>query len=176
MKEEIWKDVPGYEGLYQVSSHGRIMNKVGYIMTPRISNSGYQRISLWINGIYHPFSVHRLVAKVYVPNPLCKEQVNHIDGNKLNNCADNLEWVTQSENMKHAVRTGLQKKYYGREHSNSRPIAQFSLDGKLIKTFECAKRAAEELGVAQGNISKCARGEMNKSYGFKWLYLDGSSN
>ncbi len=118
---ETWKDVKGYEGIYQVSSHGRVkslarvVNDIfGEHMTEEIimhpgKGKHYYHVRLCKNGAKETTSVHRLVAKTFIRNPDNKPCVNHIDGNKLNNHVENLEWVTYSENIQHAIRTGLKK-------------------------------------------------------------------
>lgn len=111
---EIWKDIKGFEGKYQVSNIGRVKSlsrfhnngNVGYIRKEKISATsiacGYMRCSLWADNKPTEAKIHRLVAEHFLDKPEDKDYVNHIDGNKLNNCVDNLEWVTPSENMKHA--------------------------------------------------------------------------
>ena len=127
--KEIWTDVEGYEGLYQVSNLGRVKtlskkhwcasrttSKKWYYMAKekvlkgQISNAGYRLVGLTKDLKCKVYSVHRLVAIAFIPNPNMKEQVNHKDGDKLNNNVDNLEWATRSENTIHALRSGLMKK------------------------------------------------------------------
>jgi hypothetical protein len=107
MEKEIWKDVKGYEGLYQVSNLGRIKSIIrkGKIL----SNKSHRYISVifYKNKLRKNIRVHRLVAGAFIPNPENKPQVNHIDGNKKNNNVNNLEWNTQLENIRHAYRTGI---------------------------------------------------------------------
>lgn len=117
MKEQ-WKPVKGFEGKYIVSNLGNVMslprtilNRLGreytvdgFTLSKRISDTGYENVYL---GNSASKSVHRLVAEAFVQNPNRFSEVNHIDGNKKNNCASNLEWVTHSENIKHALETGL---------------------------------------------------------------------
>ena len=110
LQGEEWVPVPDYEN-YHVSNFGRtksFYNDQVKILKPAL-NRQYLFVYLYKDGKGQNFRVHRLVAQLFVPNPSNKPQVNHIDGNKLNNHVSNLEWVTNSENMRHAVDTGLQK-------------------------------------------------------------------
>lgn len=116
---EIWKDIEGYENLYQVSTYGRIkslshINNLGRlrpecILGIRLSDRGYHSAVLYNNGKPKSFRVHQLVARAFIPNPNNKPHVNHLDGVKGNNLVENLEWVTISENAKHAFKTGLNR-------------------------------------------------------------------
>lgn len=135
IKEE-WRDVVGYEGYYQVSNFGqvrsvdRIIEHHGYkqfwhgkLITKNKYNytkpNLYILVSLNRGGVSNIKGVHRLVAEAFIPNPENKEQVNHKDGNKHNNCITNLEWVTRSENISHAWKIGLQPKDYSQLKSSS---------------------------------------------------------
>lgn len=97
---------------YTVSEAGVIRNKQGKEIARQVARNGYERVELWENGKGKKFLVHRLVAAAFVPNPEGKPDVNHIDGEKLNNSAANLEWVTQRENQLHAYSVGLQKGHH----------------------------------------------------------------
>lgn len=121
MNEE-WKDIKGYEGLYQISNFGRVKSlarTIKYrqytketdekIMKLILNKRGYLYAHLCKNGKYKWYRVHRLVAEAFVDNPYHKEQVNHIDRNVLNNKSTNLEWCTNEENMKHAKETGFRR-------------------------------------------------------------------
>lgn len=121
-QNEIWKDAPGYEGYYQVSNLGNIKSLSRYvnhgsykyfrnsrIRKPFIAG-GYYQLTLDIDGQHSNEMIHRLVAKAFIDNPENHPYVNHKDGNKLNNCVDNLEWCTASDNAKHAVKLGLIRK------------------------------------------------------------------
>jgi hypothetical protein len=116
---EIWKDIIGYEGLYQVSNYGRVKSldkvvkckgnktKLNKSKIKKIYQHRYNQVHLTDGKIEKCHKVCRLVAKAFIPNPQNKLTVNHIDGNKLNDCVSNLEWATHSENLKHAYATGL---------------------------------------------------------------------
>ena len=110
LPHEIWRDICGYEGLYQVSIYGRI--KSFHKKKPRIfkdfkSRQGYIMVSLYKNGSYKTYRTHIFVGRIFISNPDNKPQINHIDGDKANNCIWNLEWTTGKENMRHASQMGL---------------------------------------------------------------------
>lgn len=129
LPNEIWRDivddVVDYEGKYQVSNFARVRSfhrdKIK-IIKPDIIHTGYLRVLLYKDGKTKSYYVHVLVAKAFVPNPDNKRQVNHIDGDKSNNCVDNLEWTTPSENIAHAFETGLRKS--GCEHFRAKLTAE----------------------------------------------------
>lgn len=187
--EEIWEDIINFEDSYQVSSLGRIRSKTrkincangatrtikGKIINPQKQNSGYLTVGLWKNNICHTTLIHRLVAQAFIPNPDSLPDVNHKDGNKHNNELSNLEWCTKTENMLHAVRTGImdnQRKIVGQNNIKikSKPVLQFSLDGKFIQEFSSVNEVCRLFGYKQGAISNVCRGERNRAYGFKWRY------
>lgn len=166
MNNEIWKDIPNYEGLFQVSNQGRIKSLKrtvirGYksqlktvpekIRTLSIDKDGYYRLSLSKNNKRKNYFVHRLVALAFLDNPNNYKTVNHIDGNKKNCFLENLEWASFSQNEKHAFRIGLKKpsgaaiKYI--------PISQFTKEGVFIKSFKSVSQARKETKV--NNISAC---------------------
>jgi len=111
---EIWKDIKEYEGLYRVSNLGNVKSwhthktgKKGKCLSPKLTPSGYYKVNLYKDHIQKTFSIHQLVANEFIPNKENKKGVNHIDGNKLNNRLNNLEWATDLENMTHAIKNGL---------------------------------------------------------------------
>ena len=125
--KEIWKDIQGYEGMYQVSSHGRVRslnyNKTGLegIMSFNDNGTGYLQVYLTKNKKSKKVLVHRLVAMTFIDKIEGKNFVNHIDGNKTNNHVENLEWCTKSENQQHAYDTGLiSKEKLSRAHAGNK--------------------------------------------------------
>lgn len=183
--EEEWRDIKWCEW-YQVSNLGRVRNHDGRILSLREVNSGY--LVVLLKKYHKGRTVHRLVAETFIPNPYNKEQVNHIDGNKHNNCISNLEWCTPSENMQHAKNI-LGIKYWRNNHgfpvgegnpSNKR-IVQLDIRGNFIREWCSATEAARTLNIPQASISKCALTLGNhthqgrntfQSRGFKWMFLD----
>lgn len=108
MTEELFVMVPGYNDRYLVSNRGRILSlNSGAEMAQYVQKNGYATVKLRAHNVKMTFLVHRLVASAFVPNPNGLAEVNHIDGDKLNNSAENLEWVTHSQNMKHSIEVGL---------------------------------------------------------------------
>lgn len=157
---EIWKDIPGYEGYYQVSNMGqvkslsRLVPHLGheYLRKGRIrklqENQGYLCVTLNKNSVSKSFGVHQLVALAFIPNPGDRPFVNHIDGNKRNNCLDNLEWVTAQENILHAIATGLvdveQCKINGRKSIDA--VATRVLCEDTGEVFESQAEVCRQLG------------------------------
>ena len=190
MEKEIWKDVVGYENLYQVSNLGRIKSKERLvnqrygkrivkekILSPFISNSGYYAIVLHkTRPIFKLKYIHRLVANAFLPNKNNLEQVNHKDGNKLNNNISNLEWCSRSDNMKHAIKIGLFSQDIVNERIKQmnkivrKPILQIK-NGKIIAEYESTVLAGKQFTKnADRNISACARGLLPSAYGYQWKY------
>lgn len=125
LPDEIWRNIDGYDGKYQVSNLARVRslhNGKVKIIKLDIIHTGYLRITLYKDGKTKNHYVHVLVAKAFIPNPENKPYVNHRDGNKQNNAIENLEWVTGSENILHAYETGLKKK--GCEHGRAKLTAE----------------------------------------------------
>ena len=116
---EQWEFVQDFEN-YLISTLGNVKTVNGKPKKIVYDNKGYGRVELWKNNKGKKFRVHRLVAETFIPNPLGKEQVNHIDGNKKNNCVSNLEWVTPKENIKHAIENNLSSIKYGSKNLSSK--------------------------------------------------------
>lgn len=173
--QEIWKDIEGYEGLYQVSNFGRVksLNKYHHkreqILKPNLKSDGYYETSLSKNSKPKWVRTHRLVAQAFIPNPENKPQINHKDGNKLNNCIENLEWVTNKENIDHAIAMGLEK-LNGHENPNAKPVDQYDLDGNFIRHWKCIKYASEELKIHQSKISMVCNNHSKTAGGYIWKF------
>jgi len=191
MKEE-WKDIPGFEGLYQASSIGRlrsvdriIINKNGkrYKHKGKIKNSFdsdtgygiYKKTILRKNGQYISLWTHRLIAMTFIPNTENKPFINHINGNPSDNRVENLEWCTPKENNIHARDVlghdfSIGIRYKGATHIQSKKVKQISpKTGKIIKIWDSVSDA--QRAKIASNISMCANGKLSTSGGFKWEYL-----
>ena len=185
--EEIWKEVPGYEGLYEVSNLGRVKSckktvirsngrKISFpekIMKPSVNHKGYLIIDLRKNGKRSGGFVHRLVGKDFIDNPFNKEQINHKNGNKEDNCVQNLEWVTNQENMAHAYKS-LGRTNKAASESRKRIVEQLNGDGSIVNIFESIKEAYEKTGI--NNISAVCRGVRPSAGGYKWRYSTGKGS
>lgn len=131
MKKQ-WKEVPGYEGSYWVNTNGAIKSK-RKILTPILDSGGYAQVTLYKDGSGKICLVHRIVAKAFIENKQSKYAVNHIDNNRSNNEASNLEWVTRTENMQHAA---VQNRMPGRKGENTHLAKLSELDVKEIRKLD----------------------------------------
>ena len=166
-ENEIWKEVniDGYR-TYEVSNLGNVRNSDTDELLALSTKNGYKYITLRRkNNKDKSFRVHRLVAITFIPNdnPKRKRYVNHKDGNKTNNKVSNLEWITPSNNSKHAIENGLIKRLVRKVH-------QYDQEGNLIKTFNSIKEASKEIGINSTTISAVCRGRMKLAGGFIWQY------
>lgn len=168
--EEIWKDIKGYEGLYQVSNLGRVKSLRRNIILKQGITCGYERVVLYTNNSYKNFLIHRLVAHAFIPNPDNLPQVNHIDENKLNNCADNLEWCDSKYNSSYGTRRKRISQRLLNNKNKSKIVLQYSLEGIFIKEWKSTRDAQRNLGFNQSYISKCCRGKQAYAYGYIWKY------
>lgn len=192
---EVWKDVKGYEGLYQVSNLGRVKSFDCYVNYKNIKKrlikgkllipvtiKGHSRVVLYKNQKRENRFVHRLVAEAFKPNPENKPYIDHINTSPWDNAVWNLEWVTSKENqnnpltLKHfsEAKKG-EKNYwygkYGKDHHRSKPIMQFNLNGNFIKEWECIYEIERELGIKHNNIIKVCKGERKTAGGYVWKYV-----
>lgn len=165
MTEEFWKDIKGYEGLYQVSNLGRVKSlKRGSerILKPRVKSSGYIEVVLYKNSKPKNIRVNRLVAQTFIPNPEDKPQVNHIDEDKTNNMVSNLEWVTAKENMNHGTRNErISKKIKVIDIANGEYNYYYS-------TRECGRK----LGLNPPSITNCLKGRLRQTGGYMFEYAN----
>ena len=166
---EIWKDIEGYEEQYEISSFGRIRNKHTQQILKGDKNSiGYRRV--WLNSpVKKRFFVHRLVAYHFVDGYREELVVNHKDGNKQNNKAENLEWVSRSENDLHAFKLGLRKVYPSQFRKK---IESFDLTThQKIKTYQNVEECVKDLKVARSNIYNCCNGKQLSCRGVGLRYV-----
>ena len=173
---EVWKDIEGYEGLYQASTYGRIRsldrrdcrgNRIkGTIIKPRSINSGYFIVHIRDrNGKRKGALVHRLVALTFIEQHEGKTQVDHIDENKKNNAVENLRWATPKENTNHG--TGIKRAAMSR----SKPVKQMTDDGLFLRAFSSSAEAHRQTGASQGAISSCCKGKQAHAGGYRWAYV-----
>ena len=174
MNEE-WRDIKGYEGLYQVSNLGRVKSLKNNIILKAESDrngKGYLCVNLGRNN--HK-KIHRLVAEAFIENPLNKKEVNHIDGNTKNNAVTNLEWLTHQENCLHyTYQLGQHNKQY-----KMRKVDMIGIDGKVIKSFPSISSAVrwlkENTNLNEAHATSISAVCLNKKsyvYGFKWKYRE----
>lgn len=170
--KEIWKDIHGYEGLYQVSNLGRVKSfrasaKLGspkeYILKASLINSGYEVVTLYKKDKREKFQVHRLVASEFLENPNNFPCVNHKDENKLNNRADNLEWCSYLYNNNYG--TARIRSVYTR----AKPITQKTIDGLPLATYQSLHIAANLLGYEYSNLKNWCKNGMGG--GYSWEYV-----
>lgn len=162
---EIWAPIEGYDK-YRVSNYGRVKSfcKVKEkILKPSLSRAGYLVCDLQIKDKQKPFGVHRLVAKAFIPNPENKPQVNHLDGCRWNSCLSNLEWVTASENLQHAVQTGLMKT--GEEHHRSKLTNEQVVYIRENPDRLTCEALAEKFGVDRATIIYIQLGKTYRNVG-----------
>lgn len=169
MTEEIWKDIKGYEGLYQVSDLGRVKSfkrDSERILKPLTKTTGYKSVTLSNKQVKHQsINVHRLVADAFIPNPDNKPQVNHIDEDKTNNMVSNLEWVTAKENANHG--TAIERR---KQHPNSHCNRKKIVCTTTSDEYSSISEAANELNLSAGNIINVVRGRYKQTGGYTFEY------
>ena len=168
--KEIWKDIEGYEGLYQVSNMGRVKSlgnnktRKEKILKSSKNNRGYLCVNLYKDGLVKNYLIHRLVASAFIDNPNNLPQVNHKDENPKNNYGDNLEYCDSKYNMNYGTRTERVAK------AKSIPILQFTLDGEFIRKWDSIADVEKELGFNHSSINMCCKGKYKNAYGYRWSY------
>ena len=201
-EKEIWKDIEGFEGMYQVSNMGNVkslertvwcgLNGGLYktvherILKPR-KDRGYLRVRLYKDGKSRWYLVHQLVAIAFCENPEGYTEVNHIDEDKTNNCAKNLEYCSRSYNMTYNGRANkvgkkVAEKLRGRKQSEEhikkraekhcKPVLAIDKITGLILKFVSSREAEKETGIPHGNICACCTGKRNSAGGFYWMFAN----
>ena len=189
---EVWKPIKGYSN-YLISNLGRVKSKERYVNTvygakrkvkeriikPVNDSRGYYVVSLYNeSGKSKPKLIHRLVAEAFLDNPNNYPVINHINGDKKDNRAENLEWCTQSHNIKEAFRIGTANptwfKKYGKNHNRAKKVNQYDLDGNFIRTWDCIKEASDKLNICSSGIVMCCKNnkKYNNAGGFIWKYIN----
>jgi len=179
--EEIWKDILELDSLYQISNKGNIRGKERIVNSPMIkcgyrvlsakninthdNYKGYKKVSIKLNTKTYTFMAHRLVAKYFIDNPLNKEQVNHKNGIKYDNRVENLEWCTGSENVIHAMKTGLTKNM-GVGNRNAKLTNEL-----VLRIREMASQGVRQFKIAEqiGVVHKQTIGEIVKRRAWKHI-------
>lgn len=191
MDEEIWKDIEGYEGLYQVSNLGNVRSLdraidscynskqsiKGKVKIQELKNNGYMRVTLCKDGKCKHYHVHRLVAEAFIPNPDNLPFCNHMDEDKTNNKSSNLEWCDAKYNQNYGTcRQRIREKQIN-DPKRSKKVYQYTMDGQLVKIWESTKEC-ERNGYSSGCISLCCLGKQKQHQGFYWLYdnISGGCN
>lgn len=179
--QEIWKPIKGYEGTYDVSNLGRVRarerksirrsdGRVNILPETILkgsfcgSNRLYVRVGLCKNYKTKTFLVHRLVAEAFLSKEDGEDYINHLDNNPSNNCAENLEWCTQSHNIQYAYDNGT------KVGPHMVDVDQLTLDGEYIRTWHGIAPIRKKLGILGSNIGKVCRGQRNQAGGYKWRY------
>lgn len=175
--KEIWKDIAGYEGKYQVSNLGRIRSldrivynqgrhyfQNGKILKAGSQKSGYLFVTLYKAGKRKEYLVHRLVAQAFIPNPNGLSQVNHKDEDVTNNKVENLEWCTAKYNCNYGTRNEKIAKKAGKK------VIQLTLDWQAVHVWSSAHECARA-GFNFGSVCACCRGERNMHKGYRWKYV-----
>ena len=190
-KEEIWKNVKGYENKYMVSNLGRVKSLGNHktrkekILKNKYDKGGYCQINLWKYGQMKHFLVHRLVAEAFIDNSNNKPCIDHIDGNPMNNRVNNLRWCTQRENCNNPITLHRMSETHkgktpwikGKHHTEetkrklSKTVLQIDKNtGEVIREFPSIMEVHRQLGFSQGHISQCCNGKRKTCGGFKWRY------
>lgn len=184
LEGEIWKQVDGYGGFYEVSNLGRVRSKERitdiqsycHIMRkPRIlkaqSNGKYNRVVMSFDGKHRQVLIHRLVAETFLPNPDNLPEVNHKDEDKTNNNVSNLEWCTRLYNVNYGTKIKRHSEFMTK--TKGRAVCQYTKAGELVNTFKSVSEASREMGIDVSNIiAVCSHGVQKTAGGYVWRYAE----
>ena len=191
---EVWKDIEGYEGLYQISNLGNVVSLNyalrGYssLLKPKINPHGYAWVDLRKNNTSKPMLIHRLVALAFLDNPNNYPFINHKDENPLNNNLENLEWCTHEYNVHYSLslhptrisdkakerrKKGIVLKRKYTPYKKSKRVRQIDISsGEVIKEYCYISEAARALKKKDANIRECCKGNRKTAYGYKWEFCE----
>lgn len=169
MEKEIWKDIEGFEKLYQVSNLGNIKSLIkNKLLNPIKLKNGYLYVNLYKNGIPKRYYIHRLVAETYIPNPDNLDQINHKNEIKTDNRVENLEWCTIKYNMNYGT---LKKRMIETKTKQcGKKISQYDLRGNYIKTWDSIHEIERVLKIPHQNIIRCCKGKVKTAGNYIWKY------
>lgn len=173
--KEIWKSIPGYEGLYQVSNLGRVKSLLrnttrGKVLSLQNRQNGYFCVCLCKNGVSKRENVHRIVAEAFLPHSDSNNVVNHKDENKHNNKVTNLEWTTQKYNLEY--RDGIYKR--AKSRSGFKNVLQIQ-NGRVVGIYHTLHEAARAVNGWPQNIWHCVHSKALTAYGYEWRYANAKS-
>ena len=175
---EEWRDIPGYEGLYQVSNIGNVRSlnynrRKGCIHVLKLGYSPYANISLCKDGKPKHYLVHRLVAEAFIPNPNNYKEVNHIDEDKTNNKVENLEWCDRSHNINHGDRNNKHAKaMLAEKHPKAKKVRCITTGEIFLCCVDAEEKYNPEHNRKACNICHCCKGRVKTAYGMRWEYAD----
>lgn len=170
-RKEIWKDIRDYEGIYEISNFGRVKREKKILKSSK-NSMGYYLVSLSKNGKSKTYSIHRLVAETFIPNPSNFSCVNHKDENKENNKLDNLEWCTYQYNTTYRNAIKKRLKTFEKNSKLSIPIIQYDKEENLIKEWKSIRCVEKKLKIDSGSITKVCKGKRLSAGGYVWKYLN----
>lgn len=169
-----WFDIPDYPN-YKINKLGEIKSiKNNKKLKVLLNAYGYGLVNLHNKNGQKTFLIHRLMAKVFMSDLVANKNlvINHKDLNKLNNSLDNLELVTQKENIEHSRIHGRQKRLKGKDNKRSKKIFQYDVDENLLKVWDSVMDVERTIGIKSNSISNCALGKCKTAKGYKWSYVE----
>ena len=175
--EEVWKDIEGFEGKYQVSNLGNVKSlnyanrRYARNLVPKINNCGYLWVELWDNGKSKPFLIHRLVAKAFIKNENRCQIINHKDENPKNCNVDNLEWCDNSYNVLYSLRKRRSGSIRKTKHSRKK-LLRISKDGVVTEISENIAKFCKNNDFNEWSILQCCKGNRKTAYGYKWEFAE----